>query len=186
MDIRKIKPTSWIDPRLEARESPIHGRGVFTKNKITEGEIVIIWGGTLYSPEDIRAGKATEHSWAAIADGIYLGHPIEQGNSTDDFVNHSCDPNVWMLDEITLAARRDIAPEEEITADLVMWWEPDEEDVASWGCNCGLPNCRKIFTSRDWRITELQEKYKEHFVPYINERIEQLRRERSSPAHATP
>ena len=184
MDISKINPSSWIDPRLETRKSPIHGRGVFTKEKIAEGEVIIIWGGTLFSLEEILAGKAVEHSFAAIADGVFLGHTLEQGNSTDDFVNHSCNPNVWMLDEVTLAARRDIASEEEITADLVMWWEPDEEDVASWACNCGSPACRKVFTSRDWRIVELQEKYKGHLVPYISERIEQLCREGSSQSQA--
>ena len=177
MEISKINPSSWIDPRLETRKSPIHGRGVFTKEKIAQGEVIIIFGGTLFSPEEILAGKAVEHSFAAIADGVFLGHTLEHGNSTDDFVNHSCDPNVWMLDEITVAARRDIAPEEEITADLVMWWEPDEEDVASWACNCGSQACRKVFTSQDWRIVELQEKYKGHLVPYISERIKQLRQE---------
>ena len=36
------------------------------------------------------------------------------------YTNHSCDPNVWMQDEVTLAARRDIAIGEELTIDYAM------------------------------------------------------------------
>jgi hypothetical protein len=34
----------------------------------------------------------------------------------EHFLNHSCDPNVWMEDEVTLAARRDLGVGEELTA----------------------------------------------------------------------
>jgi GNAT superfamily N-acetyltransferase len=79
-----------------------------------------------------------------------------------------------MLDEITLAARRDICAGEEITADLAMWWEPDAESVAPWECRCGSPLCRQIFSSRDWRRHELYCRYGDHFLPYINQRIKEL------------
>jgi hypothetical protein len=179
MDISQISPVSWIDSHLEVRPSSIHGRGVFTTEKIAAGEVLMIWGGALFSLAEVYAGKAEAHSFAAIFEGVFLGHPAGQGNSTDDFVNHSCDPNVWMLDEVTVAACREIAAGEEITADLVIWWDPDEAGV-TWECCCGAPNCRKIFTSRDWRRPELQEKYRGHFVPYISQRIEALRRAESS------
>jgi len=170
----KIPPQSKNDPRLEARPSPIHGTGVFATDDIKEGEVLIVWGGTLFTPEDICAGKALEHSYCTIDEGVILGHTPEDGYSVDDFINHSCDPNVWMVDAITIAARRDIQTDEEITADLVMWWDPDEEDVA-WKCCCRTALCRKIFTSRDWRRPELHERYGDHFLPYINERIRRLR-----------
>lgn len=44
------------------------------------------------------------------------------------FINHSCDPNVWMLDEVTLAARRKVQQGDELTGDYAMW-EADEGDV---------------------------------------------------------
>jgi len=168
-----VPPRSKIDPRLEARPSPIHGTGVFATANIRAGEIIIVWGGTLFTWEEIKAGKALEHSYCTIHEGVILGHTPEQGYSVDDFTNHSCDPNAWMVDEITLAARRDIKVGEEVTADLAMWWDLDEESV-SWECNCGTALCRKTFTSRDWRRPELHERYGNHFLPYINERIKQL------------
>lgn len=170
----KISPQSQNDPRLEARPSPIHGTGVFTTGNIQAGEVLMVWGGTLFTWEDIQAGKALEHSYCSIDEGVILGHTPEQGYSVDDFTNHSCDPNVWMADELTIVARRDIQAGEEITADLAMWWDPDEEGVA-WECRCGSPQCRKIFTSHDWRRPELHARYGEHFLPYINRRIRCLR-----------
>lgn len=144
----KIPPQSQIDPRLEVRVSSIHGRGIFTAANIQQGEIVMVWGGTLFTAEEIKAGKALEHSYTMIAEGIFLGHTPEQGNTIDDYINHSCDPNVWMMDEITLAARRNILAGEEITADLAFWWDDVDDLVsASWECRFGSSQCRKIFTS---------------------------------------
>jgi SET domain-containing protein len=182
LSVLEILPLSKNDPRLEVRPSPIHGMGIFTLANIQEGEIIIVWGGTLFAPEDIQAGKALEHSYCAIDEDVFLGHTPEQGTSVDDYINHSCDPNVWMLDEITLAAKRDINAGEEVTADLAMWWEPDDIAVPSWECYCGTALCRKIFTSRDWRRPELHERYGEHFLPYINLRIRQLYPSRSQNA----
>lgn len=175
LTVQEIPPQSWIDPRLEVRSSPIHGRGIFTNAAIQQGEVIIIWGGTLFTLEDIQAGKALEHSYAAIGEGIYLGHTSEQGNSVDDYINHSCDPTVWMVNEITLVARRDMSADDEVTADFVMYWEPDDEERPRWECHCGSALCRKVFTSRDWRRVDLQERYGNHFSPYINERIKRLR-----------
>jgi uncharacterized protein len=75
-----------------------------------------------------------------------------------------------MKDEATLMARRNIETAEEITADYMMW-EADEEFVAAWRCNCGSPLCRGKVTGRDWKVVELQERYKGHFSPFLNERI---------------
>lgn len=171
----KIPPQSQNDPRLEVRPSPIHGKGIFTTANIQQGEVLMIWGGELFTPEDIQTGKALEHSYTMIADGIFLGHSPEHGNTVDDYINHSCDPNVWMTNEITLTARRDIPANEEITADLAMWWEPDDVTVPPWKCLCEKPQCRKVFTSRDWRRPELYERYGDHFLPYINQKIRQFR-----------
>jgi uncharacterized protein len=171
---QKIQPQSWIDSRLEVRTSSIHGRGIFTNADILQGEVIMIWGGTLFTYEDILAGKALEHSYTAIYEGIFLGHTPEQGMSTDDYLNHSCDPNIWMINETTWIARRDIKADEEITADFVMYWGPEDKGWVQWKCQCGSPLCRKMFTNQDWQRPELQERYGNHFSAYINECIKQL------------
>jgi uncharacterized protein len=174
LTLKEISPLSWIDSRLEVRSSPIQGQGMFANATIQQGEVVIVWGGTLFTLEDIRAGKSLEHSYAAIGEGIFLGHTSEQGYSADDYMNHSCDPNVWLANEITLVARRDINTGDELTFDLAMFWVPDEEEWGPLECHCGSTLCRQVFTSRDWRRVELHERYGNHFSPYILDRIAHL------------
>jgi SET domain-containing protein len=171
---KEILPSSWVDSRIEVRLSPIHGRGIFATAPIQEGEVVIIWGGVYFTLEDIQTGKASEHSFAAVRKGLFLGHSLRQGNSPDDFMNHSCDPNIWMIDEVTWVARRDIGIDEELTCDCAMYWGDDGDEPAEWDCRCGSDLCRKRFTTDDWRLTDLHERYGHHFAPYINDQIRQI------------
>lgn len=62
---------------------------------------------------------------------------------------------------------------EELTIDYALF-EGDEEDAKPWDCRCGSPRCRRRITARDWRLTELQERYRDHFSPFINRRIGRL------------
>ena len=140
------RQVDWVDPRIEVRPSPLHGKGMFARAPIRQGEVVTVWGGTLLLTEDDIAGLT-------------------------DYINHSCDPNVWMLDEVTLAARRDIPVGEELTIDYCLF-EGDEDHAPPWTCRCGTTLCRGRFTGRDWRRADLQERYLGHFSPFIRARIE--------------
>jgi hypothetical protein len=97
----------------------------------------------------------------------------DRGVSDAYFVNHSCNPNLWMRDSFTLEALRDISIDEELTADYAMW-ETREEYTSSWICKCGSSNCRGKVTGLDYILKDLQERYKNHFIPFINERIKKL------------
>ena len=74
----RYRATEWIDPRVEIRQSPIHGKGMFASAPIKQGEIVNIWGGTLLlTEEDIAGDRAKEwrakgYVWAMIDEGLYL------------------------------------------------------------------------------------------------------------------
>ena len=96
---RLYRHTSWIDSRVELRSSPIDGTGMFARRTIVRGETVVIWGGTVFTEEEIRAGKAKKHSVAEIGEGLYLADSVGGSASPDDFMNHSCDPSVWLADE---------------------------------------------------------------------------------------
>jgi uncharacterized protein len=162
---------SWIDPRVEVRETLDRGKGTFARDRINRGEVVIVWGGWVVTRKDLEARRFK--SPATIGEGVYLAGVPGEADQPDDFTNHSCDPNLWMQDEATLAARKDIADGEELTADYAMW-EADEGWVAAWKCRCGSPLCRKTITGRDWRLPVLQERYQDHFSPFVNERIARL------------
>ena len=176
----RYRATEWIDPRVEIRQSPIQGKGMFASAPIKQGEVVNIWGGTLLlTEEDIAGDQAKEwrakgYVWATIGEGLYLAALLnEDEEDLTNFINHSCDPNVWMKDEVTLVTRRDIVVGEELTIDYAMG-EGTEEWVGPWECRCGSELCRGRYTGSDWRQKELQERYQNHFSPFICERIRRL------------
>ena len=173
-----IPPNDWISPNVEIRESPLGGKGMFAKEPIHEGETVIRWGGTpknVFTEEEIRAGKARKSSSIAIEEDIYLAGEANVPTEDTDLLNHSCDPNLWLKDAVTLTARRDIETGEELTADYALW-QSDEDWVAGWECKCGTSVCRKKITGQDWRLPGVQKRYKGHFSPFLNRKIEQLQK----------
>ena len=158
---------TWFDPRLELRRSATHGMGLFAAALIREGEVVMIWGGALFSRAELDAGTVPgDTSYSFIEEDILMAAP---GDGMDYFVNHSCDPSVWMTEETTVVARRDIQPGEEITGDYAVW-ESDPAYVVD-PCSCGSALCRGRFTGDDWRLPALQTRYQGHFLPYISRRI---------------
>jgi uncharacterized protein len=163
--------TSWLDPRIDVRDSPIHGRGLFARESFGSGEVAVIWGGTVFSEAEIKAGKAKAGTITLVEEGIYLGDPTGAPEGADYGLNHSCDSNLWMRDAITLVTREVIEEDEELTLDYSLW-ETDPERVLA-PCRCGSPLCRGQVTGADWRLPDLQERYREHFSPVIGKWIEQ-------------
>lgn len=154
----------WMDPRLEVRDSPLHGRGLFARESFGSGEVALIWGGTVFTEAEIKAGKANPDSITLLEEGIYLGD-LAGEDGADYPLNHSCDSNLWMRDAITLVTRDVIEEDEELTIDYALW-ETDPEWVLS-PCGCGSPFCRRKVTGADWRLLELQDRYRDHFSPVI-------------------
>jgi uncharacterized protein len=71
-------------------------------------------------------------------------------------MNHSCDANLWMGDEVTVVARRDIATGEELTQDYALY-----TTSPTWimkPCRCGMFNCRQVITGNDWQRPDVQER----------------------------
>ncbi len=173
MAINKDLQRHWIDTRLKLKKSKIHGNGIFANDFIKEGEILMVWGGELFTIQDVKEGKAKLDSLTGYGEGLYLGRSTSEQDTLDQFLNHSCNPNLWMLNEITITAARNIYIGDELTADYAMW-ELDDSWIMPLSCQCGSSNCRKNITGSDWRLKILQEKYKNHFLPCINERIKKL------------
>src|SRR5829696_2388454 len=115
---REYLSSTWFDPRLALAASPTHGQGIVASAAFAAGEPVMIWGGTLYSAADLAEGRVPGGvSYSIVADGQVLVGPAD---GMDYFLNHSCDPNVWMDDEVTMVARRPIAASEEILIDYAL------------------------------------------------------------------
>jgi len=161
----------WINSKIKIRETSNRGKGMFAVEPISQGEVVVIWGGNYVNKQ--QAEKAQREGKLVMQFDEDLFFIEDRGESNAYFINHSCDPNVWMKDAFTLEARRNINTDEELVADYVLW-ETDENKVSKWECRCGTLYCRHIITGKDWRLLELQEGYKGHFLPLISKRIENL------------
>ena len=164
----------WIDPRLEPRPSPIAGLGLFAREPIEEGEVVIVWGGTVFTRADILTGRADPETIAILGADRYLADPSGAPLVEEYPLNHSCDPKLWMSDAITLTPRRSIRRDEELTADYALWLF--EQDWSLDPCLCGSPLCRGRVTDRDWMLPELQRRYAGHFTPFLNALIQGMSR----------
>lgn len=164
---------SLLNPDIELKISKIQGKGMFAKKPIKKGEIIYIWGGIFKTGKEIEGINENEKRAIQVDEDFYLVE--DKKDQTEDltyFINHSCDPNVWMKDGVTFIARRDINRGEELTADYSMF--VSENYVSRWDCKCGSKFCRHKITGKDYLLPELQRRYKNHLSPPINEKIRKL------------
>jgi hypothetical protein len=166
------RTTSWYDVRVEIRPSLIQGGGMFARKPIQAGEIVAIVGGTVMTEDVFHAYLATTSRFNAtqIGERLHLVDLIQAPETVAGSINHSCDSNLWLPDEVTIVARRAIAPGEELTLDYALTtvepdWQLDQH------CQCGTTSCRQIIRGTDWQLPDVQQRYRGHFAPFINERI---------------
>lgn len=174
---RRYLPKTWVDPRQAFRSSSTEGVGSFALAPIAQGEVVEIAGGIVMTEAEFRDFVRSNRRFNAVQVAEDL-HLVELPEITDQrgggSLNHSCDSNLWMADEVTLVARRDIAAGEELTVDYALFtaqpdWRLDKP------CHCGSACCRRLITGNDWQIPEVQEHYYPHFSPFLNARIARFR-----------
>lgn len=134
-------------------------------------------GGRLLSGTELQAAFEAAASDPAhpyidtitVARDLHLILPPRRPNG---YGNHSCDPNLWWINAFTQAARRDIAPGEELTNDYAT-----STGVADFrmDCGCGSPLCRGVVTGADWQRVDLQQRYGENWTPGLLDLIRSTR-----------
>lgn len=160
---------TYFSPKTEKRESSIDGRGLFAKESIARGEVVVIKGGYVMTraqrdEAESRLGPAE----IQITEDLYLGAIREdEREGCMIHLNHSCEPNLGVEGQIAFVALRDIHAGEELTCDYAM----TDDEPYKMDCNCGTRNCRRVITGYDWKLTELQRKYHGYFSWYIQRRL---------------
>jgi SET domain-containing protein len=126
--------------RLYLAPSPIDGTGAFARTFIPRGSYVTRCQGVL-----LHASEVTDDMRAMqVGPATYLANT--PGTSTiDDFLNHSCNPNVGFQDgSLALYALRDIQAGDEVVFDYSTcmnergWWIR---------CRCRVARCRNRVTS---------------------------------------
>ena len=181
---RHYLPKTWTDARQEIRPSPIQGNGIFARAAIRQGEIVEIIGGQVMTEAEFETLQRNTPRYNAvqIGEGLHLVELPENTQQRAGSLNHSCDSNLWMADEVKLVARWDIAAGQELTVDYALF-TAQSQWVMDQPCRCGSPLCRTTITGNDWKLPDVQARYRNHFSPFLNERIAQ-RRARLGRSHS--
>jgi SET domain-containing protein len=122
-------------PHLQLRDSGTHGLGVFATAPISAGTLVITHRGIVREliivPDEMRAMQ--------IGPGLWLCQD-EENDSPDNYLNHSCEPNVGFTQgTLSMFALREIQVGEEI-----LWDYSTSMNEAGWRvrCYCGAATCR--------------------------------------------
>ncbi len=170
IDRREVPKTSWLLAGLVVRPSMIQGVGLFTSLPIAADAKVIIWGGKVFTKADVAAGKGRQHTLVGISEDLLLGNHSDDPPGLDDYMNHSCDPNIGMSNEITLVAMRDIEAGEELVADYAIWLN-NENYIMGRDCRCGSQKCRRVISGKDWQKPDVQNVNRGYFSPFIARRI---------------
>jgi len=168
-------PETWVNPKQEIRPSPIQGKGIFARQAIKQGEVVEIIGGRVMSEAEFEMFQRNTPRYNAVQIGEEL-HLVELPKNTrkrEGSLNHACDSNLWLADAVTLVARFDIAAGQELTVDYALF-TAQSHWVMDRACQCGCGVCRETITGNDWKLRDVQERYLNHFSPFLNERIAQL------------
>lgn len=161
---------TYFSPKVEKRKSPIEGRGLFAKDTITEGEVVVVKGGHVLTREqrDLIAAELGPVE-IQITEDLFIG-PVTKREREGGMMhlNHSCEPNLGLQGQVVFVALRDIRADEELTADYAM----TDDEPYEMDCRCGAQNCRGTITGFDWRKPEIQQKYDGYFSWFIQRRID--------------
>ncbi len=161
---------TYFSPKSEKRGSDIEGRGLFAKEPISKGEIVVIKGG--YVMTKAQRDKIEENLGPAeiqVTEDLFIG-PTTRTEREGGMMhlNHSCEPNLGVQGQIVFVALRDIVKDEELTFDYAM----TDDEPYEMRCICRAPTCRGIVTGRNWIQEQLQRRYDGYFSWFIQRRID--------------
>lgn len=137
--------------RIVVRRSKLHGRGVFARAPIREGETIVEYKGERITEDEIERRYPEKRNGInhTFVFGIEYDLNIDGGSRGNiaRWINHSCDGNCDTFEEdkrIYVRAARNIRPGEELTYDYAI--ELDEPLTpalkACWPCWCGVKKCR--------------------------------------------
>ncbi|CDR97348.1 homolog of Putative histone-lysine N-methyltransferase PFF1440w [Babesia bigemina] len=150
---RRYISNLYAEKRLDVRNSPIHGFGLFVTDEIAAGEPVVEYVGELI--RDLVADRREDvYSNEQGGDGsCYMFRLDDQlivdatrRGSMSRFINHSCEPNCFCrvvicennLKHIVIYAKFDLKAGDEVTYDYQFGVEDEAQRLR---CHCNSANC---------------------------------------------
>jgi len=139
--------------KIEVRNSPIHGRGVYAAADIAKGERVLEYRGEIISWKAADERPPSDpndphHTFLfSLSDGKRVIDASQGGNDAR-WINHSCDPNCETEESgsgrVYIEAIRDISSGEELNYDycLIIDEKLTKKLKQQYACRCGAADCR--------------------------------------------
>jgi SET domain-containing protein len=116
---------------IEIAKSPISGKGLFAKTLIKKDSVVLFWRPKVLSKQEADALPDEEKAHYLYPEG----ESMLWMQSPERYLNHSCEPNTYVVGQSDVALR-DIKPGEEITSDYI------DLETEKFECRCGSAKCR--------------------------------------------
>ncbi len=160
--------TSYHSPKLQPRQiNGKGGRALVVHEPVAAGELVVVWGGEAVHASRLDSLSPAERLLTIqVEEDLYL---VSAQDGPADWVNHSCKPNCGLSGQVALVALRRLEPGEEVCFDYAM---SDGSPYDQFNCGCGATECRGRITGEDWSRPELWKRYRGHFSPYLQRRID--------------
>jgi hypothetical protein len=149
---------------VEVRASAIEGLGLFAARPFHAGERIRESNVAREVTPDFPLRPELGERWdqCDYPDGkiVLMGYP-------DRHLNHSCDPNAYVVYQgarAFIVARRDIAAGEEITCD----YNINITGGTAWPCHCGAARCRGSTTGDFFLLPpDIQREYLPLLAPWF-------------------
>lgn len=194
-------PLRFWDHRIAIFKSEETGNGLLATEFIPKG--TLIWTADLNQEssdiltldEVLSFDTATQRQmWADYTwciSGLFFGPrrdlPVQEAICLEasHFLNHSCEANVGFVTDTSLVTIRDIEAGTMISNDYALT-EHLIGFFPGFECRCGSAKCRGLVSVNDWRIPELQVRYKGYFTSGVEALIADLVADYSSALQQDP
>lgn len=137
--------------KVEARDSRIHGRGLFARRDLEKDELLIEYlGDKITKGEANRRYAQQEKRGRVYIFELNSRYDLDGdiGDNPAKYANHSCDPNAETINEkghVWIVARRPIRKGEEVVYDYNFPYDDWHERP----CRCGSDKCRGYIVGSD-------------------------------------
>jgi uncharacterized protein len=153
----KVDGLNMYTKYLKVDKSKTSGNGVFTTIEIPAGVPIIEFRGTIFVEKDLPEELGRELV-LQVGPNTFLG----PSGTTDDYINHSCDPNcrVHIVGNRAILYSLYVIPEgAELNFDYSTN-STDTHDTWKMECKCGSNKCRKVISGHQYLDPSLREEYK--------------------------
>jgi uncharacterized protein len=139
-----------MDPGIDVKFGQF-GLGIVARRRFGTGQHILQFSGNLIHESKLVALGDDAHYALQVGTCEFLDLDLP-----GRLVNHSCEPNAALKDDLQLVAIRNIAIEEEIAYDYSTTLLNDDWSMV---CLCANPLCRKIVSSFETLPSDLRDEY---------------------------